>query len=54
MDYRWYFAFISIGCILIMISPQQDNMWPLMGAGLAIVVINIVLCCLQMKKKKEK
>lgn len=42
MDYKWYFAFMSIGCLLITIAPLQANQWPLISLGGLMLVVSIV------------
>lgn len=54
MDYRWYFAFMSMGCLLIMIAPMQENQWPLIGLGLLITLLSGGLFYLKMKNDKKE
>lgn len=54
MDYKWYFAFISVGCLFIMLAPLQENQWPLIVLGLVMVICSGGLCYYQMKKNKKK
>lgn len=42
MDYKWYFAFMSIGCLFITIAPLQENQWPLIFVGVLIVASSIL------------
>lgn len=54
MDYKWNFAFMSIGCLFIMIAPMQENQWPLIILGMLIVLISGGLFYRQMKKDKKE